>query len=46
MFWKDFLFGAAATLGAEFLLALAAVAVAVLRSERAAKKLLKKAKHD
>jgi hypothetical protein len=46
MAWKDFWFGAAAVLGAEFLIALLGVAVAILRSERATKKLLEKAKHD
>jgi len=40
--WKDFLFGVAATLGTEFVLALAIVAVAILRSERAANRFLKK----
>jgi len=38
--WKDFLFGVATTLGTEFLLAITVVAVALLRSERAANRLL------
>ena len=38
--WKDFLFGVAATLGTQFVLALAIVAIALLRSERAANRLL------
>jgi len=46
MAWKDFLFGAVSVLGAEFLLAALGVIVAILRSERATKKLLKKTKHD
>ena len=41
--WKDFLFGVAATLGTEFVLALAILAIALLRSERAANRLLKAA---
>jgi len=41
--WKDFLFGVAATFAAEFLLALAIVAVALLRSERTTNRLLKAA---
>ena len=44
MAWKDFWFGAVSVLGAEFLIALLGVIVAVLRSERATKKLLKAAK--
>ena len=40
MVWKDFCLGAAAVLSAEFVLALVIVAVAILKSERAAKKLL------
>jgi len=48
MAWKDFLFGAVSVLGTEFLIAAVGVIVAVLRSERAASKLLKAAKkrHD
>ena len=43
MVWKDFCFGAVAVLGAEFLLAAVGILVAILRSERAAGKLLKAA---
>lgn len=42
MAWKDFCFGVAATLSTEFLLTLVVVAVALLKSERATKKLLGK----
>jgi len=44
MAWKDFCFGAVTVLGAEFLLAAVSIIVAILRSERAASKLLKTAK--
>ena len=44
--WKDFLFGVAATLGTQFVLALVIVAVAILKSERATKKLLGKVRND
>jgi len=43
MVWKDFLFGVAAVLSVELLLAVAIVAIALLRSERAANRLLKAA---
>ena len=43
MVWKDFLFGVAAVLSAEFLLALAIVAAALFGSERKSKKLLRAA---
>jgi len=43
MIWKDFLFGVAATLSAELLLAVIIVAAALLRSERASNKLAKTA---
>ena len=46
MAWKDFWFGAAAVLGAEFLLAAAGVMVAILKSERATKNLLRKKQND
>jgi hypothetical protein len=44
MAWKDFLFGVAAALSAELLLAATGVAIALLRTERVSKKLLKAAK--
>jgi len=42
--WKDFWFGVAATLGTQFVLAVTIVVVALLKSERAASRLLKAAK--
>ena len=43
MIWKDFLFGVAAVLSTELLLTVAVVAIALLRSERAANRLLRAA---
>jgi len=44
MVWKDFIFGAVSLLGAEFVLAVVILIVALLRSERAANRRLKAAK--
>ena len=46
MVWKDFCLGIATTLSAQFVLALVIVAVAILKSERATKKLLGKMRND
>jgi len=42
MEWKDFWFGVVSTLGAEFVLAVIGLAVALLKTERATNKLLGK----
>jgi hypothetical protein len=46
MIWKDFFFGAAATLSAELVLTLVILGIALWKSERAVKKLRVKKRDD